>query len=69
MIVFLPKNSTCVLPGYPDPKIFHGDILKSMFGLLRMAKPDDDAIEEFQEIPFFMQRMGIAHCPASSTLR
>ena len=40
-----------------------------MIGLMCMAKPDYDAIEKFRKIPFFMQSLGIAHCPASPTLR
>jgi hypothetical protein len=61
-------NST-VLPRCQEPKISHGDILKTMIGLMCMAKPDYDAIEEFRKIPFFTQSLGIAHCPASPTLR
>lgn len=63
------RADSTVLPGCQEPKISHGDILKSMLGLLCMAKPDYDAIEEFREIPFFKQSLGIAHCPASPTLR
>jgi hypothetical protein len=63
------RADATVLPGCQEPKISHGDILKSMLGLLCMAKPDYDAIEEFREIPFFKQSLGIAHCPASPTLR
>jgi hypothetical protein len=63
------RADSIVLPGCQEPRISHGDILKSFLGLLCMAKPDYDAIEEFREIPFFMESLGIARCPASPTLR
>jgi hypothetical protein len=63
------RADSTVLPGCQEPKIPHGDILKAMIGLMCMAKPDYDAIEEFREIPFFRQSLGIGHCPASPTLR
>jgi len=63
------RVDSIVLPGCEEPKISHSDILKSFLGLLCMAKPDYDAIEEFREIPFFTESLGIARCPASATLR
>ncbi len=54
------RADSIVLPGCQEPRISHGDILKSFLGLLCMAKPDYDAIEEFREIPFFMESLGIA---------
>ncbi len=48
------RADSIVLPGCQEPRISHSDILKSFPGLLCMAKPDYDAIEEFREIPFFM---------------
>ena len=57
------------LPGCREPKIAHGDIVKSMIGLLSLGKPDYDAIEAFREISFFRQSLGIDHCPSSPTLR
>ena len=42
-----------MLPGCREPKIPHGDVVKSMVGLLCMGKPDYDAIEAFREVPFF----------------
>jgi len=46
------RVDSIVLPGCEEPKISHSDILKSFLGLLCMAKPDYDAIEEFREIHF-----------------
>jgi Transposase DDE domain group 1 len=58
-----------MLPGCREPKILHGDIVKSMVGLLCMGKPDYDAIEAFREVPFFRYSLGLGQCPASPTLR
>jgi len=58
-----------MLPGCREPKIPHGDIVKSMVGLLCMGKPDYDAIEAFREVPFFRYSLGLGQCPASPTLR
>jgi len=63
------RADSTVLPGCQEPRIPHGDILKTMIGLMCMAKPDYDATEEFRDIPFFRQSLGIGHCPASPTLR
>ena len=63
------RVDSTILAGCQEPKISHGDIVKSMIGLMCMAKPDYDAIEEFREIPFFGHSLGIDHCPASPTLR
>ena len=63
------RADSTVLPGCQEPRIPHGDILKTMIGLMSMAKPDYDAIEEFREIPFFRQSLGIGRCPASPALR
>ena len=57
------------LPGCREPKISHGDIVKSMIGLLSLGKPDYEAIEPFREVPFFCYSLGINQCPASPTLR
>lgn len=57
------------LSGCREPKIAHGDIVKSMVGLLCLGKPDYDAIEAFREVPFFRYSLGIHQCPASPTLR
>ncbi len=66
----LGSRVSCVtLPGCQEPKIVHGDIVKSMIGLLCMGKPDYEAIEQFREVPFFRHSLGIDQCPASSTLR
>ena len=58
-----------MLPGCREPKIPHGDVVKSMVGLLCMGKPDYDAIEAFREVPFFRYSLGLGQCPASPTLR
>jgi hypothetical protein len=63
------RVDSTILPGCKEPKIPHGDIVKSMVGLLCMGKPDYDAIEEFRDVPFFGHSLGIGHCPASPTLR
>jgi hypothetical protein len=63
------RVSGVTLPGCQEPKIVHGDIAKSMIGLLCLAKPDYEAIEQFREVPFFRHSLGIDQCPASSTLR
>ena len=66
----LGSRVSCVtLPGCQEPKIVHGDIVKSMIGLLCMGRPDYEAIEQFREVPFFRHSLGIDQCPASSTLR
>ena len=63
------RVSGVTLPGCREPKILHGDIVKSMIRLLCMGKPDYDAIEAFREVPFFSYSLGIDQCPASPTLR
>ena len=63
------RVDSTILPGCQEPKIPHGDIVKSMVGLLCMGKPDYDAIEAFRDVPFFGSSLGIGHCPASPTLR
>ncbi len=63
------RVDSTILPGCQEPKIPHGDIIKSMIGLLCMGKPDYDAIEAFRDIPFFGHSLGIGQCPASPTLR
>ena len=57
------------LRGCRGPKISHGDIVKSMIGLLCMGKPDYEAIEAFRSVPFFRYSLGIEQCPSSPTLR
>ena len=63
------RVDSTILPGCQEPKIPHGDIVKSMVGLLCMGKPDYDAIEAFRDVPFFCHSLGIGQCPASPTLR
>ena len=63
------RVSGVTLPGCQEPKISHGDIVRSMIGLLCLGKPDYEAIERFREVPFFCYSLGIGQCPASSTLR
>ena len=63
------RVDSTILPGSQEPKIPHGDIVKSMVGLLCMGKPDYDAIEAFRYVPCFGSSLGIGHCPASPTLR
>jgi len=63
------RVDSTILPGCKAPKIPHGDIVKSMVGLLCMGKPDYDAIEAFRDVPFFGHSLGIGQCPASPTLR
>ena len=63
------RVSSVTLPGCREPKISHGDIVKSMIGLLSLGKPDYEAIEPFREVPFFRYSLGINQCPASPTLR
>jgi hypothetical protein len=63
------RLSGLTMPGCREPKIVHGDIAKSMIGLLCMGKPDYDAIEPFREVPFFRYSLGIDQCPSSPTLR
>ena len=65
----VPRINAVTLPGCQEPKILHGDIVKSMTGLLCMGKPDYEAIEPFREVPFFRCSLGIEQCPSSSTLR
>jgi hypothetical protein len=57
------------LPGNKTPEISHSDNLFSMIGLLCMAKPDYDAIEEFRRDDFFAASLGVAKVPSSPTLR
>jgi hypothetical protein len=63
------RVNAVTLPGCREPKVHHGDIVKSMIGLLCMGKPDYDAIEAFREVPFFCYSLGIDQCPSSPTLR
>lgn len=63
------RVDSTILTGCREPKIPHGDIVKSMVGLLCMGKPDYDAIEAFRDVPFFGHSLGIGQCPASPTLR
>ena len=63
------RVSGMTLPGCREPKISHGDIVKSMIGLLCLGKPDYDAIEAFRDVPFFCYSLGIDQCPSSPTLR
>lgn len=57
------------LSGCADPKITHGDIAKSMLGLLCLGKPDYSAIDQFRGDTFFTGSLGIGQCPSSPTLR
>jgi hypothetical protein len=63
------RVNAVTLSGCRDPKISHGDIVKSMIGLLCLGKPDYDAIETFRDVPFFHYSLGIEQCPSSPTLR
>ena len=63
------RINAVTLPGCREPKISHGDILKSMIGLLCMGKPDYEAIEAFRDVPFFRYSLGVEQCPSSPTLR
>ncbi len=53
----------------PNPTIPHGDIVKSMVGLLTVGKSNYDDIEQYREDPFFAESLGIASVPSSPTLR
>jgi hypothetical protein len=51
------------LLGCREPKISHGDVVKSMIGLLCLGKPDYEAIEAFRDVPFFHYSMGSSAHP------
>jgi hypothetical protein len=57
------------LPQSIRPEIGHAENIFSMIGLLSMAKPDYEAIEEFREDGFFAGALGIKHVPSAPTLR
>jgi len=57
------------LPGSKAPEISHAENLISMIGLLCMAKPDYEAVEEFRKDTFFADSLGIRRVPSAPTLR
>lgn len=57
------------LPGSKMPEISHSENLISMIGLLCMAKPDYEAVEEFREDSFFANALGVRRVPSAPTLR
>jgi hypothetical protein len=57
------------LPQSSRPEISHAENMFSMIGLLSMAKPDYEAIEEFRRDAFFADALGIKHVPSAPTLR
>jgi len=57
------------LPQSSRPEISHTENMVSMIGLLSMAKPEYEAIEEFRQDGFFADALGIKHVPSAPTLR
>ena len=63
------RLNAIVLSSHPSPTISHGDIAKSMIGLLCLGKPDFDAIEVFRDDPFFGASLDVSSVPSEGTLR
>lgn len=63
------RISEVLLPAYPCPKIVHGDVIKSVIGLLTLGKTHYDDIEQFREDPFFKASLNLGAVPSSSTIR
>jgi len=57
------------IPILNKPPISNGDIIKTMIGLCCLGKPYFDAVEPMRQDPFFIQSLGLDHCPSSPTLR
>lgn len=51
------------------PEISHADVVRSMLGLLVVAKPDFDAITAFSEDEFFRSALFLKDVPSAPTLR
>ncbi|ANB61079.1 IS1380 family transposase [Anoxybacteroides amylolyticum] len=52
-----------------DVHISHGDVIRSMIGLLATGKTDFDHIEAYRHDDLFATSLGIEHVPSSPTLR
>jgi hypothetical protein len=58
-----------VIPDKKTGSISTADALLTMTGLLCLAKPDFDAVEQFRDDDYFQQALGLEAVPSEATLR
>lgn len=65
----LRERITHVVPDKKSGSIGTGDAVLAMTGLLCLAKPDFDAIEQFRDDDYFQETLGLKTVPSEATLR
>lgn len=65
----LRERISGVAPEKKSGSIGTGDAVLAMTGLLCLAKPDFDAIEQFRDDDYFKQTLGLKTVPSEATLR